>query len=573
MSTWALISLTEVIAAVSRPDVEPDIADTVRRVSETLDAEVAAVISETGVRSALGFGSTENCPVKELLVLAESNSPAGHLSGIGPVHLATAHIEGSGMSLLLARTEERFSPDEVAFVRAVGRVLGLSAKMREALEAERIAVDRERHLAQHDALTGLPNRTTIERTLTTKLHPSRTQTVTALFVDLDNFKLTNDTLGHAFGDEVLMVVGNRLGSVVRRGDTIGRLSGDEFVVICTDIAERAAQNLAARIQEAISQPIRHGHSDHVISASVGIATARPGDSPEQLVSNADLAMYRAKQRGRARIDVFDAALRADLENRVSIGQELRRATRNGEFVAYLQPVVTLPEGEVVSYEALVRWAHPSRGIVSPAEFIPAAEDSGLVISIDRFVIESAIKIQAGFGSPRPVAVNLSARTFADQSLVPWLREKLIEYGVSPSSLAVEVTETALIERVEAAAAQLEAIRELGMKVMIDDFGTGYSSLSHLQVFDVDGVKIDRSFVASVGEDARSSAIVTAVLHMANALDLVVVAEGVESDAQVQTLSELRSNKITVPLLGQGYLFGKPQPAIQILVPRREVAAV
>ncbi len=571
-ASWALISLTEFIAAVGRPDVTPVAIDqAMTRIMETLDAEVSAVSEDDRVKFALGFGRRREPPYAQLREIANSEETEADIDSIGPCFVVRAEIEGTSRNLLFARSSDDFSTDEVAFVRAVGRVLGLSYQTRDALL-------RERDRASRDALTGLPNRTTIESHLEAQIMRSSEVPVTVLFVDLDRFKLMNDSLGHSFGDDVLTIVSDRLRTSVRDSDIVGRLAGDEFVVICEGISEIGAVELGERIQKSISRPIRRGVAELVITASVGIAQAQSADSAEQLIANADLAMYRAKQAGRARIEIFDTELRAALDRRLLVDQELRKALDLDELVLYLQPVVELPSCRITSYEALVRWQHPTRGLVMPNDFIPYAEESGVITAIDRMIVNKVMELIASMPKPMPIAVNISGRTFVDQSLVSWLEYALEVHGVAPEHLTLEVTETALMDNVSAAASQIEDIRELGVSVMIDDFGTGYSSLSHLQTFDVDGVKIDRSFIASLERDVRSSAIVAAVLHMADALGFLIVAEGVEEESQIAMILEMSRRAAPKPrslqmlarmdtgrrsrtrLYGQGYFFGKPELA-------------
>ena len=571
-ASWALISLTEFIAAVGRPDVTPVAIDqAMTRIMETLDAEVSAVSEDDRVKFALGFGRRREPPYAQLREIANSEETQADIDSIGPCFVVRAEIEGTSRNLLFARSSDDFSTDEVAFVRAVGRVLGLSYQTRDALL-------RERDRASRDALTGLPNRTTIESHLEAQIMRSSEVPVTVLFVDLDRFKLMNDSLGHSFGDDVLTIVSDRLRTSVRDSDIVGRLAGDEFVVICEGISEIGAVELGERIQKSISRPIRRGVAELVITASVGIAQAQSADSAEQLIANADLAMYRAKQAGRARIEIFDTELRAALDRRLLVDQELRKALDLDELVLYLQPVVELPSCRITSYEALVRWQHPTRGLVMPNDFIPYAEESGVITAIDRMIVNKVMELIASMPKPMPIAVNISGRTFVDQSLVSWLEYALEVHGVAPEHLTLEVTETALMDNVSAAASQIEDIRELGVSVMIDDFGTGYSSLSHLQTFDVDGVKIDRSFIASLERDVRSSAIVAAVLHMADALGFLIVAEGVEEESQIAMILEMSRRAAPKPrslqmlarmdtgrrsrtrLYGQGYFFGKPELA-------------
>ena len=476
---------------------------------------------------------------------------------------APVHVNGEPVGCLLVGSSDqqrRYSPPEQEALLAFAEHASLALQDARAIDAMRNALRRERHRAEHDPLTGLPNRLTVQRHLDSVLSRPGNNLISVLFVDLDRFKLTNDTLGHAFGDEVLRVVASRLRTSVREPDVVGRLSGDEFVVICDDMSQFGAIEMAARIQEVVSAPIERSGGDQAITASVGIATAIPGDSAETVIANADLAMYRAKQQGRARVEIFDVRLRHALEDRMAVGQDLRRALDQDELCVYLQPIVSLPGRQVLGFESLVRWNHPERGFLPPDEFIGLAEETGLVQLLDRAVINQSLGLLGRYECVRPVAVNLSARTFTDSNLVPWMSARLHDHDVDPSLLHVEVTETALMERTATTAAQLAGLREIGVKVMIDDFGTGYSSLAYLQTFPVEGVKIDRAFISRLGSDRRADAIVAAVFHMAEALDLVVMSEGVETDDQVQRLVEVRDRAGQVELRAQGYLFGRPAPA-------------
>ena len=476
---------------------------------------------------------------------------------------APVHVNGEPVGCLLVGSSDetrRYSPPEQEALLAFAEHASLALQDARAIDAMRNALRRERHRAAHDPLTGLPNRLTVQSHLDCLLSRPGDKLVSVLFVDLDRFKLTNDTLGHAFGDEVLRVVASRLRTSVREPDVVGRLSGDEFVVICDDMSQFGAIEMAARIQEVVSSPIARAGGDQAITASVGIATAGAGDSAETVIANADLAMYRAKQKGRARVELFDVRLRHALEDRMAVGQDLRRALDHDELCVYLQPIVSLPERQVLGFESLVRWNHPARGFLPPDEFIGLAEETGLVQLLDRAVINQSLALLGRHDCVRPVAVNLSARTFTDSNLIPWMSARFTEHDVDPRLLHVEVTETALMERTATTAAQLAGLREIGVKVMIDDFGTGYSSLAYLQTFPVEGVKIDRAFISRLGADRRADAIVAAVFHMAEALDLVVVSEGVETDDQVQRLVEVRDRAGRVELRAQGHLFGRPAPA-------------
>jgi len=430
----------------------------------------------------------------------------------------------------------------------VGELLGVAVKNRALLA-------KERHSARHDSLTGLANRAKIEAHIDAQLGQSPEEQLTVFFVDLDRFKATNDTLGHVVGDRVLSLVAERLMGAVRDRDIVGRLAGDEFVVVCTGLPESQTLEFARRIQDSLHIPVDVNGQDHVISASIGIAQALPSDTAEQLVGNADIAMYRAKQQGRSRIEIFDTALRSAIERRLASDRDLRRALIDEEFATVLQPIVSLPDREIVGWEALARWEHPTRDRLMPSEFIAQAEEIGVSPEIDRRVIEQVMAMMSECPDPLPVSVNLSVNTFADGSLTKWLGYRLDFYGVAPGLLSFEVTEGALLDTEVDVASQIDAIRRLGVAVVLDDFGTGYSPLTQLQEFSLDGVKIDSCFVTALEDVETASAIVGAVMYVAERLSIDVVAEGIETEGQVDVLLEIAAGIGPLRLRGQGYLFG------------------
>jgi len=433
-----------------------------------------------------------------------------------------------------------------------------------AVEAMRMSLKRERHRSEHDFLTGLPNRGTVLERLDKILEQGEQGATTVLFVDIDEFKMTNDELGHGAGDDALVLVAERIKTSVRRQDLVGRIAADEFVVVCSGVSEIGAVELAERIQEQVALPMRLLGRDHLMTVSVGIAGASTTDSAEKAIANADLAAGRAKKSGPATVEIFNSELRRMQRAKAAVQSELRAAIATDQLVVYLQPVVSLPDRRVVSFEALVRWQHPRRGLVLPDDFVPLAEESNLIRDVDHRIIDLTIGLMATESSNIPVAVNLSARTLADPGLAGWFRSRLEHHGVDPRLLVVELTETVLLRPTRSTMAQLEQLRSVGVRVILDDFGTGYSSLSTLQNFDVDGVKIDRSFVSILGDDARADAIVSAVFHMAAAMRLGVVAEGVETDDQAARLVMLRDKSGDVHLSGQGYLFGRPANGLEVL---------
>ena len=431
-----------------------------------------------------------------------------------------------------------------------------------AIDALRQAFAHALHQANHDSLTGLPNRTLVLDRLhhaIARLERGPGQ-VGVLFVDLDRFKVVNDTLGHSVGDEVLIRIGERLLGSVRPGDTVGRLAGDEFVVVCEDVDTDHLMRIAERVTAAVQAPLTLYGRDAVMTASVGVAVVAGGGRAEDVLRDADVAMYRAKERGRARIEIFDAAIRARLLDRLETEQALRRALKEGELRLHYQPIVRCSDTHLQAVEALVRWERPGVGLVGPAEFIAVAEDSDLIIPIGRWVLAEACAQLGRWQAARPslqglrIGVNLSARQFTDPDLVSIVAEELARAAVPPQALTLEITESVLMEEVEATAETLRLLKQLGVGLSIDDFGTGYSSLSYLKQFPVDVVKIDRSFVGGLGTDPDDHAIVHAVVSLAHALSLEAVAEGVETERQLHELRRLGCDG------AQGFLLGRPEPA-------------
>ena len=414
----------------------------------------------------------------------------------------------------------------------------------------------------HDALTGLPNRSLFTERLRHAMrrsarHPDDLFAV--LFLDLDRFKEVNDNLGHFAGDELLRAVARRLEMCLRPEDTVARLSGDEFAILLESITETSdAGRVAQRIEEALSFPINLAGADVTTSASMGIVTSSMlHDQPEQLLRSADMAMYRAKAAGRARYELFDRAMHTDALERLQLETDLRRAVELGEFTLHYQPLVSLRTGRITGLEALVRWDHPVRGLVHPAEFIPVAEETGLIVPIGRWVlIEACTKIrewQKQFPREQPltIGVNLSVKQFSQPDLVELIRQAIEITGVLPSSLRLEITESAIIDKGHAAATMLSDIRNLGAQVYLDDFGTGYSSLSYLHGLPIDAIKIDREFVSSMDTDDKNLRLVRTILTLAEIVGVRAEAEGISTSEQLKELRSLNCEQ------GQGYLFSAP----------------
>ncbi|MGQ0823501.1 MAG: PAS domain S-box protein [Actinomycetota bacterium] len=423
--------------------------------------------------------------------------------------------------------------------------------------------ERLAHQSMHDPLTGLPNRLLfLDRLSLAVARCRRTHTqVAVLFLDLDRFKNVNDSVGHDAGDELLIAVARRLESVLRPGDTVARFGGDEFTILCEDLPyanpREQAIEIAHRLLTAVAQPFVVRGAETFVSASLGISIAAGEERPEELLRDADAAMYHAKEAGRGRVEVFDDKMRERALERHATENALHRALERGEFSVFFQPVVSLRTARCVGAEALVRWQHPERGLIGPSEFVPLAEETGLVVELGAWVLEQAAQQLAQWqlehDQPFVVSVNLSACQLAQPDLADNVAEIIDRTGILPSNLCLEITESVLMDDAEAVIAVIERVRALGIRLAIDDFGTGYSSLGYLKRFPVDLVKIDRSFVDGLGTDAGDAAIVSAVIGLAHALDLRVIAEGVETEPQLAELLALGCDE------AQGYFFAPPQP--------------
>jgi diguanylate cyclase (GGDEF)-like protein/PAS domain S-box-containing protein len=534
-----------------------------RRASAARDSHAGAAL-ESGLHVIVDDWSTER---------RYSMPPALRVLGVGSsLAVPIAGKERPYGVLDIHSTEpSRFTPQDVHFAQASANVLADALERHSADEALR-------HRVLHDSLTGLPNRLSFVDSLRDALRRSVASgsPVGILFLDLDHFKLINDSIGHHAGDDLLRAVAPRLRAHLRPGDIVARFGGDEFGILVDRLTdEDEALAIADRVAGAFSEPYSMGGADHFVTASIGIAVARPtGREPvdaELLIRDADAAMYRAKERGRGRCEVFDAEMRARAVRRLETERELRHALDRDELELHYQPVIALGSGEIVGLEALVRWNHPERGLLDPGDFVSVAEDSGLIEPIGRWVQETACRQALGWHDLRPddrpldVAVNLSARQVAHRDLADLVREILARTGLEPVNLRLEVTESVLVEESASATATLEALSEIGVRLVLDDFGTGYSSLAYLNRFPFDALKIDRSFVDGLGVEQERTAIVEAVIGMARALSLDAIAEGVENEAQLSELRRLGCD------YAQGHLFSRPLTAQKVTALLREGA--
>ena len=482
-----------------------------------------------------------------------------------------AHLAGRSSHL---ETEYRILHDDGAYRWFLTRGLavrddrGRTVRMagsQSDITLRKVAVARLLHNAFHDSLTGLPNRALLldrlgQAVAWTKRRPDCRFGV--LFLDIDGFKFVNDSLGHQTGDQLLIAISRRLESCLRDGDTVARLGGDEFIILMHDVAAtHDVVGLADRVLEDLQAPFLLDGRELVVTASIGIALSATNiESAEEVVRNADIAMYRAKSRGKSGHVVFDDAMHAEAVARLQLNTDLRQATARGELQLFYQPIVALRTGRIRSFEALLRWYHTDRGLVCPDDFIPLAEETKLILPIGMWVIRTAAeqlrKWQEQFWMPVPLSmsVNMSCRQFSQPDLVYQVERVLLGTGLDARCLKIEITESAIMEHVETASSVLTRFKALGVKLAMDDFGKGYSSLSYLHQFPFDTLKIDRSFVAGMGPCGQNMEIVRTIVSLAKELGLDVIAEGVETARQLVQLRELGCQ------FAQGYYFSRPLTA-------------
>jgi diguanylate cyclase (GGDEF)-like protein/PAS domain S-box-containing protein len=465
------------------------------------------------------------------------------------------------------RLDQRYRRRDGQFVWARTRVstteddgVMLAITHIEDVTEQRRAAEQLRYAARHDELTGLPNRSYLMHMLHDRLATAELGAVAVLFVDLDQFKVINDSLGHGVGDQLIQVVSDRLRSALRDEDVLARFGGDEFIVVLSGDPLEVAE----RLRKAVHHPVNVDEHELFITASIGYSTNHEaGMSPNDLMRDADAAMYRAKARGRDCVEAFEVGGHESGVQALRTAGELRRGIERGEIVPYFQPIVDLESGQVLGYESLARWLHPDRGMLPPLEFLPLAEESGLLIDLGaRMLRDSLAQLAQWRAAGYPfsncsISVNVGTRQLVDPNFYDTVMMALSETGIDADSLWLEITETALLSDVKTATVALRELRSLGLHLSVDDFGTGYSSLTYLKRFPVEAIKIDRSFVAGLGIEAEDTTIVEAVVKLGQALGLHVVAEGIESPLQLGRLRDLGCDR------GQGYLFGRPRPAALI----------
>ena len=500
-------------------------------------------------------------------IVAENDpdpDPSAEHGLAGPVRASMAAAVSESGTVVGALVVASHDPDQVygaadkAVLQAFAEHVTLAVTDAKTLEAM--------YQAFHDSLTGLASRALFLDRLRHGISGAQRAKTTLglLFIDLDRFKMVNDTLGHAAGDRLLVEVAERVRACLRASDTAARFGGDEFAVLLADTTGSGAQIVADRIIEAVSAPFDISDREVFISASIGIALSEPDVcDPNELLRAADVAMYQAKRHGKGRHEMFEPGMHAVLMERLNLEADLRRAIDHSEFVLHYQPIVALDTGRVVTVEALVRWHHPGRGMVPPLDFIPLAEETGLILPLGQWVLEEACRQAAEWQRDRvtdlalSVSVNLSARQLEQRDVAARVAHALFESGLDPSCLVLEITESLLLQDREDTIAKLSELRLLGIRLAIDDFGTGYSSLSYLRQFPIDILKIDKSFVDGIGAGPEASAFARAIVRLGQTLHLEMIAEGIEEYSQVEELRRARCQ------LGQGYYFARPLPAAQM----------
>ena len=528
-------------------------------------AGVPPEIVEEIKRSPLGLGAGGQAAAQGRLVVVEDYASDEHnlaafaADGIRAALAAPVHEKGEVVGSLVVATHRpgrKYSKVEremlLAFAEHASLALNDAKTVEDAI-----------HQAFHDSLTGLPNRQLLMDRLEHALaRAARAESQAAvLFVDLDTFKNVNDSLGHAAGDELLREAARRLITCVRSSDTAARFGGDEFVVLLEDVDSRRVARVANRILEAMGEPFVIRGREVFIGASIGIAIG--GDEADDLLRNADLALYRAKSKGKGQKQVYEPEMHVAMVERLELEESLAKALRGAELILHFQPIMELRSLRLAGVEALVRWQHPTRGLLLPGEFIPVAEDSRLMLPLGRWVLHNACMQAAEWRRRRPSAremtlsVNFSSAQFSDPTLVEGVRRALVESELPADRLVLELTETAFLRDPDTVADRMGELKRLGVRIAVDDFGTGNASLSHLARFPVDVLKVDRGFVNRIGIDRRQTAIAGSIVGLGDSLGMTVVAEGIETPDQLAQLLALGCG------FGQGFYLAKPMDAVDL----------
>ena len=522
------------------------------------DSDAQLVFCNRRYLAMYGLSETVAAPGRSLRELLQHRTQLGNFCGDPDDYitkLKTSLAEGKTFCNVVNSGNERV----VSIVNTPIADGGWLATHEDVTDRQR-AQEQIAHMARHDALTDLPNRVLLRERLEHELkRVKRGECLAMLCLDLDHFKSVNDTLGHPVGDELLKLVADRLRGCTREPDTIARLGGDEFAIIMTQLQQPAdATVLAKRIRDAIIKPYQIDGHQIISDISIGISIAPiDGTEPDRLLKNADLALYGAKAEGRGTYRFFEQEMDTRMKARRDLELDLRNALAQNEFEIYYQPLVNLQTNEISAFEALLRWKHPVRGLISPAEFIPIAEETGLIIPIGEWVLATACKEAVNWPDHVKVAVNLSPAQLKSRNVVKVVTTAITESGMKASRLQLEITESILMQNTFATLATLHELRKLGVQIAMDDFGTGYSSLSYLRSFPFDKIKIDRSFIQDLANGAEPHAIVNAVAGLAKCLNMVSTAEGVETQQQFDALQAMGCTEM------QGYLFSKARPADEV----------